>query len=61
MVLYPSAGGRIFELGMKRLQAGQKYYHGERKATFVADDRGEARISILVEGRTQIHIQPVAS
>lgn len=61
MVLYPSTAGGVFKLGIKRLQAGQKYYHGGREATFVANERGEAYISILVEGRTQVHIQPVPS
>jgi hypothetical protein len=54
--LYPSADGGSFEIGLKRLQPKATYEFGE--GTFTADDKGEAVISVRVDGRTAVKIEP---
>lgn len=58
LVLYNNADAGVFELGVSRLQPGQKYaYEG---GNLVAGSDGTASFKARVEGRTQIVIEPVA-
>ncbi len=58
LVLYPSADAGVFDLGISRLAPGQTYSYLEK--TVKADKDGAIRISVLVEGRTHIHISPTS-
>ncbi|KAF5688645.1 hypothetical protein FDENT_4730 [Fusarium denticulatum] len=56
LALYPSADVGVFELGISRLAPGQTYSYLDK--TVKADKNGVIRISVLVEGRTHVHISP---
>jgi bifunctional N-acetylglucosamine-1-phosphate-uridyltransferase/glucosamine-1-phosphate-acetyltransferase GlmU-like protein len=58
LVLYPSADAGVFELGVSRLAPGQTYSYLDK--TVKADKDGVIRVSVLVEGRTHIHISPTS-
>ncbi|KAH3951726.1 hypothetical protein HBI56_079160 [Parastagonospora nodorum] len=57
LVLYPSGEPGNFDIGLKKLQPGQKYVTVGGGATFVADNDGNAQFKAHVEGRTVIHVK----
>jgi hypothetical protein len=57
LVLYPSADASVFDLGISRLTPGQAYSYLNK--TVKTDKDGFIKVSVLVEGRTQIHISPI--
>ncbi|RKK72612.1 hypothetical protein BFJ69_g9928 [Fusarium oxysporum] len=57
LVLYPSADAGVFDLGISRLSPGQTYSYLDK--TVNADRDGFVKISVLVEGRTHVHISPI--
>lgn len=58
LVLYNNADAGVFELGLSRLQPGQKYVYGSE--SLVASEDGTASFRVKVDGRTQIVIEPDA-
>jgi len=57
LVLYDGASPGSFNLGFERLQP-QKDYKLSTGQTIKADNDGKASVSVKVEGRTQVIIQP---
>ncbi|KAF5541359.1 linalool dehydratase-isomerase precursor [Fusarium napiforme] len=58
LVLYPSADTGVFDLGISRLAPGHTYSYLDKKVK--ADKDGIVRISVLVVGRTHVHISPTS-
>jgi hypothetical protein len=58
LVLYPSAEGGRFRIGISRLQPGGRYTCSEQNLTFAADETGHAELDVLVDGRTEMHMIP---
>ncbi|EFX00340.1 hypothetical protein CMQ_7342 [Grosmannia clavigera kw1407] len=54
MVLYPSGDSGTFSLTVSRLQPGKTYSFPTE--TTVADEMGDATFSVLVNGRTHVHL-----
>ena len=57
LVLYPSADAGVFDLSISRLSPGQTYSYLDKPVN--ADRDGFVKISVLVEGRTHVHISPI--
>ncbi|KAF5625190.1 uncharacterized protein FTJAE_10087 [Fusarium tjaetaba] len=57
VVLYPSADSGRFSITVSRLRPGLKYKGLEE--TVVADDNGDAVLSVMVDGRTSFHLKLV--
>ncbi|KAH7265542.1 uncharacterized protein BKA55DRAFT_660913 [Fusarium redolens] len=57
LVLYPSADAGVFDLGISRLVPGQTYSYLNK--TVKSDKDGFIKLSVLVEGKTYIHISPI--
>jgi hypothetical protein len=58
LVLYPSAEAGSFVLGVERLQPRTSYTYGEE--TVVADSEGKAKLSVHVNGRTEVRLTPIS-
>ena len=56
LVLYPSADAGTFKLGVTRLEPAKRYTCQGK--TLTADDQGSLSLSVLVDGRTHLHIVP---
>lgn len=58
LVLYNGKEPGMFVLGFKNMVQGQTYQIGTEKA--VADAKGEASFSVMVDGRTALLLEPVS-
>jgi hypothetical protein len=57
LVLYNGKTAGKFTLGFKNMKAGRVYRLGSQAA--VANQKGEAQLSFLVDGRTAVSLEPV--
>ena len=57
LVLYNGRKAGNFTLGFKNMKAGRAYRLGSQTA--VADHKGEAKLSVSIDGRTAITLRPV--
>jgi len=57
LVLYPGAAAGPREIGIARLEPGRLYRAGG--ADFTADASGQTRLTVDLQGRTALHIEPV--
>ncbi len=60
LVLYPGQSSGISNIKLARLKAGIEYQvKGSNEKKFTANSRGEAEISLHLEGRTPVMIEPL--
>jgi hypothetical protein len=60
IVLHPGRGGGRHAIGLAQLQRGRDYrMTGATEAIFTADARGEATLTLDIQGRTPLLISPV--
>lgn len=57
LVLYPSDESGIFKLGIEKLQPSRRY-RISRETVVSADVRGCLKLSVNIEGRTELNISP---
>lgn len=60
LVLYPGDGAGQRDISLAQLRPDSSYRVIQTGESFVADGAGRARLSIRLDGRTQLHIVPAA-
>lgn len=59
LTLYPGGGGLRQTLTVARLQPGKAYrLEGAETSVVTADDQGQARFDVKIEGRTAVRLDP---
>ncbi len=60
LVLHPGAGSVRSEIGLERLKPGRGYRIAQTDERFVAGADGRAQLTVALDGRTPLHIVPLA-